>query len=270
MWLQDCPKLHVELFPHEKTDGFSGERLQWAPVLHFLSIYALDRLLVSISLLHSDRTTFLTLPFTLLLAPASPHMSAFWLSSIIPPLHELLLYFNNHFHQPLDLCLLLPPPSVSSAPTVPTGGSSLLPTLSGSDFCCIPPPLSPPARSCSIALPTNTWCHYLRKGLEHPPWFSLVLPLAWSTPSPTQVCKSLLSMSASKLVYPPPIPAFITLPKWSDISSAEASRRCSQYPNHESWHNKWRQSAGGPGHLSHCATSRCQLHYSLKLPEKIT
>lgn len=51
------------------------------------------------------------------------------------------------------------------------------------------------------------------KGLEHPPWFSLVLPLAWSPPSLTQVCKSLLPMSASKLVYPPPIPAFITLPK---------------------------------------------------------
>lgn len=51
------------------------------------------------------------------------------------------------------------------------------------------------------------------KGLEHPPWFSLVLLLAWSPPSLPQVCKSLLPMSASKLVYPPPIPAFITLPK---------------------------------------------------------
>lgn len=156
---------------------------------------------------------FLALPFILLLVPASPCMSAFCLSSIIPPLHELLLYFTNHFHQPLDLYLLLPPLSVSSAPTVPPGGSSLLPTLSGPDFCCIPDPLSPPAWSCSIALPINTWCHYLRKGLEHPPWFSLVLPPAWSPPSPTQVCKSLLPMSASKLVYPPPIPAFITLPK---------------------------------------------------------
>lgn len=28
MWLQRCLKLHVELFPHEKTDGFSGDRLQ--------------------------------------------------------------------------------------------------------------------------------------------------------------------------------------------------------------------------------------------------
>lgn len=89
-------------------------------------------------------------------------------------------------------------------------------------------------------------------------------------PSPSQVRKSLLPMSASKLVYPPPISAFITLPKWSDISSVEASRRRSRYPNHKSWHNKWRQSAGGLGHLSHRTTSRCQLHYSLKLPEKIT
>lgn len=138
------------------------------------------------------------------------------LSACLPSSHHYMNFyfsFTSHFHQPLDLCLLLPPQSVSFAPIVPPGGSSQLPTLSGPDFCCIPAPLSPPAWSCSIALPTNTWCHYLRKGLEHPPWFSLVLPLAWSPPSPTQVCKSLLPMSASKLVYPPPIPAFITLPK---------------------------------------------------------
>lgn len=48
MWMQGCLRLHVELFPYEKTDGLSGERFQWAPVLHFLSIYALDKLLVSI------------------------------------------------------------------------------------------------------------------------------------------------------------------------------------------------------------------------------
>lgn len=161
-----------------------------------------------------------------------------------------------------DLCL---------SPTLAafSGGSSLLPALLASAICCAPAPPSPPSQS-SVALPMSTWCCYLREGPWTPLWFSLVLPLTWPPPSLTQVCKSLLPMSASKLVYPPPIPAFITLPKWSDISSAEASRRCSQYPNHESWHNKWRQSAGGPGHLSHCATSRCQLHYSLKLPEKIT
>lgn len=188
--------------------------------------------------------------------------------------HPTITWISTLLHQPLPWALGPVPAPCSSISCFCTRCSSwwlfLLSTLSGPDFCCIPDPLSPPAWSRSIALPTNTWCHYQRKGLEHPPWFSLVLPLAWSPPSPTQVCKSLLPMSASKLVYPPPIPAFITLPKWSDISSAEASRRCSQYPNHESWHNKWRQSAGGPGHLSHCATSRCQLHYSLKLPEKIT
>lgn len=157
-----------------------------------------------VSLFHSDRTTFLALPFTLLLAPASPHMFALCFSSIIPPLHELLLYFTSHFHQPLDLCLLLPPSSVSSAPTVPLGGSSLLPTFSGPDFCCIPAPLSLPAWSCSIALPTNTWCHYLRKGLEHPLGLALCfLLLGHPPPLPRSANHSFPCQPANWFILPP-------------------------------------------------------------------
>lgn len=44
-------------------------------------------------------------------------------------------------------------------------------------------------------------------------WLSVVPPCAWALLSPSGVRKSLLLVSAGKLVYPPPNPAFITLPK---------------------------------------------------------
>lgn len=44
-------------------------------------------------------------------------------------------------------------------------------------------------------------------------WLSVVPPCAWALLSPSGVRKSLLPVSAGKLVYPPPNPAFITLPK---------------------------------------------------------
>lgn len=242
------------VFPCEKSDELSGYELQQAPELQLLSVYALDMLIIRVFLLQSTMTTSLSPCFFCL--PSST-----WLLSVCLPSSQH--YSTN--------------PSTSPAAFY----STILSCPHCSSCCLFPLPVplhvlhsSPTIHSCLVLLHCPPHKHIVPlsqgRALSTPPWFSLVLPLSWLPPSLTQVCKSLLPMSASKLVYPPPIPAFITLLKWSDISSVEASRRCSQYPNHESWHNKWRQSTGGPGHLSHCATSHCQLHYSLKLPEKIT
>lgn len=262
MWLQGSLVLHLEYFQHEKGDEVGADELQWVCKCRWLRQGAQEALFLAVP----GQPLFLSLCFLCLpsLNGCSllffPYPTIACSSTLLP--WQFPTAPEPAAASPTDLCLS---PTLTALPA----GSSLLPALLASAICYAPAPPSPPSQP-SIALPTNTWCCYLREGPWAPLWFSLVLPLAWPPPSLTQVCKSLLPMSASKLVYPPPIPAFITLPKWSDISSAEASRRCSQYPNHESWHNKWRQSAGGPGHLSHRATSRCQLHYSLKLPEKIT
>lgn len=67
-------------------------------------------------------------------------------------------------------------------------------------FTCAPSPLW-------LQCPLHT-----RPGLG-PTLAQPVPPCAWALLSPSGVRKSLLLVSAGKLVYPPPNPAFITLPK---------------------------------------------------------
>lgn len=98
------------------------------------------------------------------------------------------------------------PPSLydlpfSILPLTPTGSFSFLP-LSTYTFM-------------SVGAPSPLWLQcplYTRPDLQGRAlaqlWLSLVPPCAWALLSPSGVRKSLLPVSAGKLVYPPPTPGF--------------------------------------------------------------